>query len=1004
MKVDEEMKTDNMPEQKYWMGILLVGLLAAAVVMSACQESEGSLSPPQSRSYRVTSGQPAPAGRILSVEITDNMISLTWESFGAGSYRVQYTDDLSTGSWSDVAGTEWPITETQWTGDDLSGMTRIKFWTEGSTVKIRPFDSSGTAQSIHIKAAKNEYEAFQVAVSAAEGLNGVSALVSALTGPEGTISSENIRLYREAYMNVVTPSNIFDGEAGLWPDALIPATDVFFDETRDAFPFDVPAGENRAIWVDVFVPPTTNAGTYTGNLTITASGENLASVPLTLTVWDFALPSTCSLTSAFGFDGWENLRGHYGSYDEQYSDEIVPLAKLYAQSGLMHRISLEGATQEDWSILPAPPTAPIDWAEFDTNWGPFFDGIDLPYGLNAARLTSLSISTCGDTDQEKITFWQHFVSHFKEKGWFDRLFDYTYDEPSEAYEFNELKDRASLIKQADPDLRVLSTVDIKVGTEQKLIGVLDIWVPVINAMHDKPGEVCWYSEYAGNQRDQYDERLAAGDELWWYQSCMSHGCYTSDDECESGWPSYMIDVPAIYNRIMEWQTFKYNISGELYFATNYAYEHNDNASNDPWNTVYYFGGNGDGTLFYPGRPHKIGGTHHIPVASIRLKMIREGMEDYEYMKMLKDLGAEPFARSQVDSVVTNTYTFTHDPATLYTARENMAERILSTLRKRPLSLSQIKYWAYQIQDISRTGAVDELANSHYDMLVLEPTRTDWSSDDKNFDTKAMVEKLKNTKASDGTHRKLIVAYIDIGEAEDWRWYWTWSKEWPQGEPRPADWPNYILTHDPDDWEGDYPLAYWDERWKDIVIYGNNQDSSPYGDYNSVIDEVIKDGFDGIYLDWVEGFENDEVMAEAQKLGKDSAVEMIHFIQEMRGYAIERNPSFVIIQQNAAALCEDHPELFSVIDAISQEAIWYDGEAFDDWNATDGYDIPNDSSLVNYYIEYLDQYTATGIPVFNCEYALEHANDAYNKSYNKDYIPYCTRRSLSNLTTTPPPGY
>lgn len=987
-------EAEKMLGRKHYLRILLVGLITKTpfIGVSVAQ---------QSRFYRVSSDGP-PAGNVLSLEITDNMISLTWEPFGTGLYHVQYTEDLTAGTWSDVPSTTWPIAEEQWSGDDLSP-SGITFWTEVSTVKIRPSDSLGSGRSIHIKAAKNEYEAFQVAVTAPAGLKNVDLLVSNLTGAGGTIGSENIRLYREAYMNVATPSNI-EGETGLWPDALIPGTDVFFNERRNGFPFDVPAGESRAIWVDVFVPATTNTGSYTGNLTITASGEKPASVPIAVTVWDFALPSTSSLVSAFGFDGWEVLQGHYGSHDPY--DQIVLLSKLYAQSGLMHRISLESAAGEDWSILPDPPTAPIEWTEFDANWGPFLDGIDLPYGLKGAKLTSMSIGTWGDTDQEKIAYWRHFASHFKEKGWFDRLFHYTYDEPNEAWEFDELKRRASLVKQADPDLRVLSTVDIKLGKEQDLIGVVDIWVPVINAIHDKTGGVCWNSEYAGNQRGDYDERLAAADELWWYQSCMSHGCdaFDSREECFSGWPSYMIDIPAVYNRIMEWQTFQYDISGELYFSTNHAYQFNDNGSNDPWNNVYYFAGNGDGTLFYPGRPDKIGGTHHIPIASIRLKMIREGMEDYEYMSLLRNLGEESFAKNEVSSIVTNTHTFSYDPRALYAAREKMAQRIVAALRRGPLALSQIKYWAYQIQDISRPGAVDELGNTHYDMLVLEPTRTDWSSDDKNFDTKGMVEKLKNTKASDGTHRKLIIAYIDIGEAEDWRWYWKWSKEWPQGEPRPADWPDYIVTHDPDGWEGNYPVAHWDDRWKDIIIYGRNQDSSPYGDYNSVLDEVIRDGFDGIYLDWVEGFENEEVMAEAQRQGKDSAVEMIQFIQEMRVYAEERNPDFIIIQQNAAALCDGHSELFSVIDAISQEAIWYDGSAFDDWNAADGYDFENDPGLVNYYIGYLDQYLGAGIPVFNCEYALEYASDAYSKSYSKGYVPYCTRRSLSRLTTTPPPTY
>ena len=93
----------------------------------------------------------------------------------------------------------------------------------------------------------------------------------------------------------------------------------------------------------------------------------------------------------------------------------------------------------------------------------------------------------------------------------------------------------------------------------------------------------------------------------------------------------------------------------------------------------------------------------------------------------------------------------------------------------PIPLDQVKYWAYQLQDINTPGTVDSLVASHYDMLVLEPTRTDWSSDDKYFNTSEMVKQLKNSFAHDRVHRKLVIAYIDIGEAEDWRWYWNWSK-------------------------------------------------------------------------------------------------------------------------------------------------------------------------------------------------------------------------------------
>ena len=325
----------------------------------------------------------------------------------------------------------------------------------------------------------------------------------------------------------------------------------------------------------------------------------------------------------------------------------------------------------------------------------------------------------------------------------------------------------------------------------------------------------------------------------------------------------------------------------------------------------------------------------------------------------------------------------------------------------PLALSQVRFWGYQIQGLTDAGAVDALADSHYDMLVLEPTRTDWSSDAREFDTPGMVERLKATAASDGRHRKLVIAYIDIGEAEDWRWYWNWSQEDDASpdDPLPADWPEYIITRDPDGWVGNYPVAYWDDDWQDVVIYGENQDSDPYGDYASVIDEVLLSGFDGIYLDWVEAFENVEVAAIAADEGIDPAEEMVVFIERMRAYAEDRNPDFIIIQQNAASLIDDHPELLDAIDAIAQEGVWFDGPATDEWNGLlDEYWV-NDQDTVDYYVGFLDEYLAGGVPVFDCEYALEaNANEAYEFSYAKGYVPYVTRRSLGRLTATPPPEY
>jgi len=104
---------------------------------------------------------------------------------------------------------------------------------------------------------------------------------------------------------------------------------------------------------------------------------------------------------------------------------------------------------------------------------------------------------------------------------------------------------------------------------------------------------------------------------------MSHGCEggcTADPDaaCEMSWPSYMVDASAVANRVMGWATYLYDVSGELYWRVNAAAELGMNAFEDQW----FAGGNGDGTLTYRGLPSIIGGRHEVPIASIRLKMVR----------------------------------------------------------------------------------------------------------------------------------------------------------------------------------------------------------------------------------------------------------------------------------------------------------------------------------------------------------------------------------------------
>ncbi|MGM0575116.1 MAG: glycoside hydrolase domain-containing protein [Myxococcota bacterium] len=496
--------------------------------------------------------------------------------------------------------------------------------------------------SASIAAARNEFEPFQIVVGGAA--TGVKAQVSDLVGPDGAVvPAGEITLYRAGLYEVATPSNT-EGDVGRWPDPLVPDVDAYYGEKRDAFPFDVPAGEVRSIWVEVFVPKGTPAGTYAGQVSVTGEGVGSVEVPVSLRVRNFELPSTSSLRTAFGM-GWDaGCVAHHGSYEAcGYDQGVEHYHTLYGRAALDHRISIETLVYYYGN-----------YAHFDAVYGPLLGGT-ADTRLEGARQTTLRVHG------GNLTAWQ---GHFDDEGWDARLFDYTCDEPPNGCAWSDIgADAPAVQEQGIPTLVTTGLSSVK---EHDLVGDIDILVPIVQHMDDKGGY---------DRRAEYDEFLAMGPdkELWWYQSCISHGCGYGCTETTSdyhtGWPSYMIDSAGIQNRAMEWLSFTYDISGELYFETTWMLD-------SAWDSSCDFSGNGDGTLFYPGTPARIGGETDIPVASIRLKLIREGMEDYEYLKLLADLGDEPLAREVAEGLFAKPYEVAAaSPQDLYDARRQIAERI-----------------------------------------------------------------------------------------------------------------------------------------------------------------------------------------------------------------------------------------------------------------------------------------------------------------------------------------
>ena len=529
-------------------------------------------------------------------------------------------------------------------------------WVAGSTEKIRPDAQPRAVTEASLRAARNELEAFQVVIRGPATQVRVEA--SPLVSPQGAI--DDVKLYREELIDVRQPSAV-DGGAGRWPDALVPAVDDVVGEARDAFPFDVPAGESRAVWVEYRVPGGAASAVYRGAVKV-ASAAGETNVPVTLAVWDFALPSTSSLKTHFGLAYGLVAQGHGVS-----GDADAELRARYAQLGLDHRISLSGVADDGRHG---------DMAHFDRFYAPLVAGT-APTRLAGARLTTVKyVGNTSSVDEHRV-----WARHARANGWMDRLFQYTCDEPPLTCAWDEIEGRARAAHGADPEFRTLVTTQVWDADAHGVADDIDVMVPVVNFMEDKPG-----TSSAGDQRARYDGFLEGPrKELWMYQSCMSHGCGgtvnmgspSESDRYFTGWPSYMIDASAVRNRAMEWISFLSDASGELYWESAFAFTRGAGA----WTNQWDFSGNGDGTLFYPGTPARIGGTTHVPVASIRLKMIREGMEDYEYLRALADAGDPEGAREIARGLFANAYSTDVDPAALMAAREQIALRILQLTGK-----------------------------------------------------------------------------------------------------------------------------------------------------------------------------------------------------------------------------------------------------------------------------------------------------------------------------------
>jgi cysteinyl-tRNA synthetase len=301
-----------------------------------------------------------------------------------------------------------------------------------------------------------------------------------------------------------------------------------------------------------------------------------------------------------------------------------------------------------------------------------------------------------------------------------------------------------------------------------------------------------------------------------------------------------------------------------------------------------------------------------------------------------------------------------------------------------MPLSSVKDFSYVLGNMAAPGAVTAVAQSGYDMLVVDPTAT--LKGNTSFDMAAMVSQLH--AADPG---RVVLAYVSIGEADNVRSYWENNWKAPAGSHHGN--PAFLLGADPYGWQGSYPVAYWNAAWQKLFV-----------GKNGIIANLMKAGFDGVSLGWVGGYSNSVVAAAAHRAGVNPARAMVQFISRIRNVVKANNPSGDVVGVNGESLATVDPAYLHVVDAGMFEDTWFYGTPNAPWDAPAGGDIPSDASVTASDIASYKLFQANGKPVFTIDYALQ-APDAelvYAESSELGFVPLVTQVSVSQTTTTPPP--
>jgi cysteinyl-tRNA synthetase, unknown class len=274
-----------------------------------------------------------------------------------------------------------------------------------------------------------------------------------------------------------------------------------------------------------------------------------------------------------------------------------------------------------------------------------------------------------------------------------------------------------------------------------------------------------------------------------------------------------------------------------------------------------------------------------------------------------------------------------------------------------MKLADVRSWAYQLQNVDPL----QIKSSPYDLLVID---YGFAKHQSATFPREIIDLMR--RKPDGS-RRFIFAYLSIGEAEEYRYYWqdSWTREPPQ----------WLDPENPD-WPGNFMVRYWDADWQSLL----------FGNRKAYLDRILDAGFDGVYLDGVDAFER------WGKTRESAASEMVDLVERIASYARARQKDFLVMAQNGDRLLSD-PRFRAAIDGFAREDLLYS-------ESREGNRNPR-SSIIESVVR-LNLIAQAHKPVLVVEYPRDPAlgNSLAEEINSLGFLPYLTRRDLNSLAAAP----